>query len=68
MRRVKIRRVGPCEMVEIDGGARTAAGGSLLLVDAFLQLQLAAPAWPPTLAAHFEAASLPAFRLPSRLD
>lgn len=37
-------------MVEIDGGARTAAGGSLLLVCAFLQLQLAAPAWPRKLA------------------
>lgn len=37
-------------MVEIDGGAWTAAGGSLLLVCAFLQLQLAAPAWPLTLA------------------
>lgn len=30
MPRASIRRVGPCEMVEIDGGARAAAGGSPL--------------------------------------
>lgn len=27
VRRAQVRRVGPCEMVEIDGGARTATIG-----------------------------------------
>ncbi|KAH8758903.1 hypothetical protein F5883DRAFT_146255 [Diaporthe sp. PMI_573] len=52
-------------MVEIDGGARAAAGGVLALL---LQLQLAAPAWPPTLASHWKAAFIPAFHVLSRLS
>lgn len=41
-------------MVKIDSGARVAAGGVLALAGVLSQLQLAAPAWPPTPAAHLE--------------
>lgn len=51
VRRASIRRVGPCEMVEIDIGARIAGERPTLGASLQLQLQLAAPAWPPTWAA-----------------
>lgn len=70
--RASIRRVGPCEMVEIDGGARAAAGGSPLhsigMQTPSCSFSSRASAMPLTLAAHLGAAFMPAFRVPSSLD
>lgn len=72
VRRASIRRVGPCEMVWIDGGGRTVAGRPLLLVCRHFP---AASARGTGLAAHTGRtlggrlhACMHAFRVPSRLD